>query len=195
MSIFRLPSPKTILFGINKIPITIRTRKGARGVRISISSHDSTVTVTHARLMPQIFVRKYLETKLDWIEEKLEKLNKINPILRVKHTKKEIKEHSSEALTLVKSRLEYYNLYYNFEYKKVFIKNQKTKWGSCSSAKNLNFNYKIALLPKEMQDYLVVHELCHLKEFNHSKAFWDLVGEKIPNYKELAKSLSVGDFD
>jgi predicted metal-dependent hydrolase len=145
--------------------------------------------------VPQIFVKKYLESKVGWIEEKLEKLNKINPILRVKHTKKEITEYSKEALALVKSRLEHFNQYYNLEYKRIAIKNQKTKWGSCSNAKNLNFNYKIVLLPKDLQDYLVVHELCHLKEFNHSKSFWDLVGEKISNYKKLSKSLRVGDFN
>jgi predicted metal-dependent hydrolase len=195
MGIFRAPKPKTIIFGFKKIPITLRTRKGAKGIRISISSHDSAVTVTYARFVPLIFVKKYLETKTVWIEEKLEKLDRINPILRVKYTKKEIKEYSIEALALVKSRLEYFNQYYNLEYKRVSIKNQNTKWGSCSNAKNLNFNYKIILLPKDMQDYLVVHELCHLKEFNHSKSFWDLVGEKIPNYKELSKSLKVGDFN
>jgi predicted metal-dependent hydrolase len=145
--------------------------------------------------MPQILIHNYLASKKDWIEEKLDKLNKINPILRVKHSKETIKKYSKDALSLVESRLIYFNQYYNLEYKRVSIKNQKTKWGSCSNANNLNFNYKIVLLPKDMQDYLVVHELCHLKEFNHSKSFWDLVGEKIPNYKKLSKSLRVGDFN
>jgi predicted metal-dependent hydrolase len=81
-----------------------------------------------------------------------------------------------------------------FEYGKIFIKNQRTRWGSCSSKKNLNFNYRIALLPAELQDYLVVHELCHLQEFNHGKKFWDLVGGQIPGYKELDKRLKTFQF-
>ena len=73
---------------------------------------------------------------------------------------------------------------HNFSYKKIFIKGLKTKWGSCSSLKNLNFNWKIVFAPKSVVEYLVVHELCHLKEMNHSKKYWKLVEEIYPNYKE-----------
>lgn len=177
-----------------EIPLTIKKGKTFLGIRITIRSSDAKVIVTHGRFVTKGFLNKFLESKKEWIEEKVAKLQSINPILRTKHTKKEIQEYSVLALKLVKSRLEYFNQHYNLGYKKIFIKNQKTKWGSCSSTKNLNFNYKIILLPQHLQDYLVVHELCHLKEFNHGKAFWNLVGEKIPDYKILSKKLRVGDF-
>ncbi len=67
--------------------------------------------------------------------------------------------------------------------------NQRTKWGSCSKKGNLNFNYKIALMPEKIADYIVVHELCHLKEFNHSRKFWNLVVKIIPDYLEIKKEL------
>ncbi len=89
------------------------------------------------------------------------------------------------AHDLVCSRLQYFNQFYNLKYHKVSIRNQKTRWGSCSSRGNLSFNVKILFLDKELQDYLIVHELCHLKEFNHSKDFWALVEKQIPNYKYL----------
>jgi predicted metal-dependent hydrolase len=79
--------------------------------------------------------------------------------------------------------------FYNFSYNKVFIKNQRTRWGSCSSNRNLNFNYRIINLAPELQDYLIVHELCHLQEFNHGQAFWNLVGLQIPNYKVVRTQL------
>jgi predicted metal-dependent hydrolase len=93
------------------------------------------------------------------------------------------------ARTVVHARLEHFNKYYQLEYRKVFIKNQKSRWGSCSSKKNLNFNYRIALLPTELQDYLVVHELCHLGQMNHSEQFWNLVAEMLPNYQQLDSRL------
>jgi predicted metal-dependent hydrolase len=93
------------------------------------------------------------------------------------------------ARVLVQSRLAYFNQFYQFSYNKVFIKSQRTRWGSCSSNANLNFNYRIITLPPDLQDYLIVHELCHLKEFNHSKAFWDLVALQIPNYQVLKTTL------
>ncbi len=93
------------------------------------------------------------------------------------------------ARTLVHERLEQFNAHYNFEYRTVSIKNQRTKWGSCSSKKNLNFNYQIAHLPLHLADYIVVHELCHLAELNHSKKFWQLVATVLPNWKLLRAEL------
>lgn len=93
------------------------------------------------------------------------------------------------ARALVHARLEYFNQYYNFSYNKVAIRNQKTRWGSCSSKGNLNFSVRILTLPPDAQDYLIVHELCHLKEFNHSSRFWDLVAEQVPDYKRIRHML------
>lgn len=93
------------------------------------------------------------------------------------------------ARKIILQSLEFFAKLYGVKYKKVAIRNQKTKWGSCSKSGNLNFNYKVALLPKDQRDYIVVHEICHLIEFNHSKKFWAEVGRTIPNYKEIRKTL------
>jgi predicted metal-dependent hydrolase len=93
------------------------------------------------------------------------------------------------ARRFVKSRIAYFNQFYNFKFNKIFIKNQSTRWGSCSSLRNLNFNYKIIYLRPDLADYLIVHELCHLGEMNHSKRFKDLVSKTIPNYVKLNKEL------
>ena len=74
-------------------------------------------------------------------------------------------------------------------YKNITIKNQKKRWGSCSSDRNLNFNWRLIMMPEEIIDYVVVHELSHLKQMNHSKAFWYEVEKILPNYKILKKWL------
>ncbi len=94
-----------------------------------------------------------------------------------------------QARLFIHERLTYWNQFYNFSYKRVFIKNQKTRWGSCSKNGNLNFNYKIIYLPPHLADYIIVHELCHLGEFNHSKRFWNLVEKTIPEYARCKNEL------
>ena len=97
--------------------------------------------------------------------------------------------NKSPAYELAIKRLEYFNQFYGFTYRRVTIKNTVSRWGSCSKQGNLNFNYRIATLPSDISDYIIVHELCHLGEFNHSKNFWNLVEKTIPNYQELRNRL------
>ena len=98
------------------------------------------------------------------------------------------------ARAVVHVKLAYWNQLYGFRWRRVAIRNQRTCWGSCSSAKNLNFNYKIAFLPARLQDYLIVHELCHLREFNHSPAFWELVARALPHWPQLKRELDRHSF-
>lgn len=88
------------------------------------------------------------------------------------------------ARVRIHERLVFWNTYYNLTYGRVYIRNQCSRWGSCSSSGNLNFNYRIAFLPQELFDYVIVHELCHLIEFNHSPAFWMSVEKVIPDHRE-----------
>ena len=100
-------------------------------------------------------------------------------------------EHKELARELALARLEHFNQHYSFSWKRVAIRNQRTCWGSCTSLKNLNFNYKIIFLPPHLQDYLIVHEMCHLAELNHGPNFWNKVSEMLPEYKKNMKELRV----
>ena len=88
-----------------------------------------------------------------------------------------------KAKETITKRVSYFARLMGVSYRNITIREQKTRWGSCSSEKNLNFNWKLILAPPEVLDYVVVHELCHLKEMNHSKAFWDEVGKVMPEYE------------
>jgi predicted metal-dependent hydrolase len=99
------------------------------------------------------------------------------------------KEHKEAALQLVQQRVADLGNLHDFKYNKVSVRNQRSRWGSCSQKGNLNFNYRILFLSKALQDYLIVHEMCHLKELNHSRKFWNVVQEILPNYREAKREL------
>jgi len=117
----------------------------------------------------------------------------------VKRVKKKIKgirkgsvryqRHKEEARKLITERILFWNIFYKFNYGRVSIRNQKTRWGSCSSKGNLNFSYRLVFLPMHLVDYVVVHELCHLKEFNHSENFWALVEKHLSDYRKSKDEL------
>ena len=178
------------------IKYTMRKSERARNIRITVErSGEVFVTIPPGKddKEAEIFVEKHKE----WIRRKAEYFLK-NPLPafweKIKSragSKKEFKNRKGEALALIEEKIKKFNNYYNFSYKKIVIRNQKSRWGSCSKKENLNFNYRIIFLPPEIQDYIIVHELCHLKELNHSKSFWSLVSKQIPDYKDRRKKLKI----
>jgi len=108
------------------------------------------------------------------------------------------KHKSSNFLKLCEAKYDFQKImteqrscgdFYNFKINHIAIKDQTSRWGSCSSKGNLNFNYKIIYLRPALADYLIVHELCHLGELNHSKRFWELVFKTSPDYVKINKEL------
>ncbi len=166
----------------------VKLSRRARCLRIAVYC-DSRVIVTVPFGFNKFKLENFIEQKAEWILKKLDYFRNIKPSAFPKSSKREYKKYKLKAFNLVVKKAEQWNLVYGFNYNKINIKNQKTRWGSCSRKGNLNFNYKIVYLPEELLDYLVVHELCHLKEFNHSKKFWALVAKTIPDYLKLRKSL------
>ncbi len=99
------------------------------------------------------------------------------------------KWYKKEARQIFTERVNFYAEKYGFEYKKLKLSSAKRRWGSCSSIGNINLTWRLVMAPPEIIDYVVVHELCHLREQNHSKAFWVQVGAIMPDYKVRRKWL------
>ena len=117
-------------------------------------------------------------------------------ILRLKETENEeavrqaLKQAlSRKALERIRQHLEYYAPKLGVSYGRVAIRDQKSRWGSCSAKHNLNFNWKLIMAPPRALEYVVIHELCHLIEFNHSPRFWRLVEGQMPEYEAWKKWL------
>jgi predicted metal-dependent hydrolase len=106
------------------------------------------------------------------------------PVILEKNLRKSAKE-------IFVSRAIHYSKVYGLDFENVTVKDQKSKWGSCSTKGNLNFNWKLIFGPKEVLDYVVIHEVCHLKEMNHSDRFWSLVAQQCPDYKAKRKFLKL----
>lgn len=107
-----------------------------------------------------------------------------------KHIREKLREwYKHEAFKVFKERTRFYSEILRLYPNNIRVKEQKSLWGSCSSKNNINFNWKLIMAPEAVLDYIVVHELCHLKHRDHSKNFWNLVEKIIPDYKEKRKWL------
>lgn len=99
-------------------------------------------------------------------------------------------KHKEIARAFVHARVEEFAQVHGFSYGRIAIRNTRRSWGSCSELGNLNFSYKIIFLPEVLADYVIVHELCHLREFNHSPNYWAHVERILPDYKERRRALA-----
>ena len=179
---------KRITLKNKEILYTIRKSKRARRIRLVVYC-DGVIVLTTPFDLKESIAEKFVREKFQWLLSKFSFFKQFEGKAIVRYSHEDYLKYKEGACSLVESRINYFSKIYKFKYNKINIKNQKTRWGSCSEKGNLNFNYKIVLLPSLISDYLIVHELCHLKELNHSKKFWELVEKTIPNYRSIRGEL------
>lgn len=171
--------------------MNIEIRRSYRKTLALEVTSDANVIVRAPFFMPQAEIERFLNSKRAWLEKSLQKVkaHKASQPETRKLTEKELELLAKKAKVIFPQKVAYYAKRVGVTYGRITIRNQKTRWGSCSSQGNLNFNCLLMLAPEEVQDYVVVHELCHRKEMNHSKRFWDEVAKVMPDYKVHKKWL------
>lgn len=172
--------------------ISYKIKRSKRARRMSLAVHcDGSVIVTLPQNAPTNIIDKFLREKMGWVRGKIAFFKQFKNPLLPKLGRKDYFKHKNQALEMAKDRVNFFNNIYKFNFNKISIRSQKTRWGSCSTKGNLNFNYKILFLSEKARDYIIVHEMCHLKQFNHSKNFWNLVEISLPDYTEIKKELKM----
>ena len=162
----------------------IRYIKNNRAKRIVISIKPKFVRVTVPRRQTLKDAQKFVEQKIDWIKKHLKdmelllKKNKELPIIMKKDAREILERRLAELAQL-----------HNFQYNRVSIRNQQTRWGSCSSKDNISLNMKLLHLPEELIDYILLHELVHTRVKNHSKDFWNELETIVPNARMMDNKL------
>lgn len=165
----------------------IRAKRRSMSLKVDL---DGTITVRAPYRTSVQTADWFVEGHRDWIEVRLKAGERIMAE-RPSYTDQERAEGRKRAAEVIRARCGHYALLMGVSYGTITIREQKTRWGSCSAKGNLNFNWKLVLMPPEILDYVVVHELAHRLQMNHSAAFWAEVGKILPDYRERRQWLKV----
>ena len=149
--------------------------------------HDGQVLVRAPKNASLREIEAFVRKNADWLKKHLAMVEKqrtaeaSNPVVPL--TMDDIRALADRAMRIIPDRTAHFASMIGVTYGRITIRNQKTRWGSCSARGNLNFNCLLMLAPPEVLDYVIVHELCHRKEMNHSPRFWSEVAKVIPDYR------------
>ena len=157
--------------------------KPIRGVRVAVPYASSFKKA-----------EEFVHAKRNWIKRQIEKMRRYEEEIN-KNIGNADSINKVKAKAILIKRLEYLASKYGFSYNRVFIRNQKTRWGSCSSKNNISLNMKLVKLPDELVEYVILHELIHTRIKNHSKAFWAELDKLVGNGKKMSSRLKIYDME
>lgn len=148
---------------------------------------DGTVIARAPLRMPKDRILCFLSEKASWIrmqQGRMQEREKMRQQARIHLDAAQEKELRERAKSVLAQRTAYFARQIGVTYGRITVRDQKTRWGSCSQTGNLNFNFRLILAPLEVLDYVVVHELCHRRQMNHSAQFWQDVAQVLPDYRK-----------
>ena len=161
-------------------------RSDRRSMALEVRA-DGRVLVRASRRTGEGQIRAFVEKNRAWIEKRLAAVRERPPVEKL--TEAELTALKKRAKTVFAEKAAFYASRLGVRYGRIAVRCQKSKWGSCSAKGNLNFNCLLLLAPEAVLDYVVVHELCHRLEMNHSPRFWAQVAGVLPDYAERRRWL------
>lgn len=166
----------------------VRSKRKSIAVQIK---PDGAIVVRAPKWMKERDIESFLQEKSVWIEKHQKRLQERHALLNQlePYTEEELRALTKQAREVITQKVRYYAPLVGVDYGRIAIRRQRSRWGSCSSKGNLNFNCLLVLLPEEVVDYVVVHELCHRKQMNHSPQFYRELERVYPEYKKCQKWL------
>lgn len=164
-------------------PILIERSRRARRISISVRPMRG-VRVAVPYGVSFDMAQEFAESKISWIKKHLQKIQKATPIDSAEGIDK------NKARVKIINRLNALSEEHKLPYNLVFIRNQKTRWGSCSAKNNISLNIKISLLPEEYFDYVILHELVHTQIRNHSPKFWQALNRLVGDARKMDRGLN-----
>ena len=175
-------------FEFNSLPVRV-IKSGRKTVSVQLKQSEIIMRVPNYLSQKEIY--SFLTEKREWIEKHQKLMAERDEMLRnfPELTPEEIKSLTDKASGIIPQKVSYYASLMGVDYGRITIRSQRTRWGSCSSKGNLNFNCLLMLAPDEVVNSVVVHELCHRKHMDHSKAFYAQVERVFPEYRRCHKWL------
>ena len=177
--------PKEELVKIAGLSVLL-VRSSRKTLAVQIRA-DGTVIARAPLRMPKDRILCFLSEKASWIrmqQGKMQERENMRQQARIHLDAAQEKELRERAKSVLAQRTAYFARQIGVTYGRITVRDQKTRWGSCSQTGNLNFNFRLILAPLEVLDYVVVHELCHRRQMNHSAQFWQEVAQVLPDYRE-----------
>lgn len=169
----------------------IKIIRSSRKTMVIEITEEASVLIRAPYWVKKQEIERFVKEKSDWIEKSRKKVlaRREEIASQKKLTAEELHQLADQASVVIPEKVKFYAGRIGVSYGRITIRKQKTRWGSCSAKGNLNFNCLLMLTPERVQNYVVVHELCHRKEMNHSERFWKEVERILPDYRERRKWL------
>jgi len=168
------------------------TKSWRRSISITVSNEGKVLVKAPVGASNKA-IEEFLYSKKNWIIKRVQKVLAENEAAQKMGiiTPEQLEQSKKQARKVITERVEYYSKISGINYNRIFIRTQSTRWGSCSAEGNLNFNCLLVLMPLEVLDSVVVHELCHRRQMNHSKDFYNEVYRLFPEYDKWDKWLKI----